>query len=69
MALARAEAEAEAAMVSVVRDVALADVKDSWRAAAWLLDHQQQAAPPTPEEFDDDDDIAAMSRPVQHPED
>ena len=50
VALARAEAEAETAMVSVVRDVALASVKDSWRAAAWLLDHQAKAAPPTAED-------------------
>lgn len=64
VALARAEAEAEAAMVDVIRDVALADVKDSWRAAAWMLDHQARAAPPIPEHPEDDDDLAELSSPV-----
>lgn len=67
--LARAEAENESSMVAVVREVALADVKDSWRAAAWLLDHQTKAAPPTAEDFDDSDELDAMSAPSRDAED
>jgi hypothetical protein len=69
VALARAEAEAETAMVSVVRDVALADVKDSWRAAAWLLDHQAKAPAPAPEDPDDEDELEALSTAILNPED
>jgi aryl-alcohol dehydrogenase-like predicted oxidoreductase len=63
IALARAEAEAETAMVAVVREVAAAQGKDSWRAAAWLLDHQQKASPPIPE-ADDEDDIERLASAV-----
>jgi hypothetical protein len=69
VALARAEAEAETAMVSVVRDVALSDVKDSWRAAAWLLDHQAKAPAPAPEDPDDEDELESLSTAVLNTED
>jgi hypothetical protein len=62
-AVARAEAEHEAAMVAVVRETATADVKDSWRAAAWLLDHSAKTAPPVPEN-EDDDELAELSAAV-----
>jgi hypothetical protein len=68
-ALARAEAEAESAMVDVIRDAALSDNRDAWRAAAWMLDHQQKAAPPTPDDPDDEDELDALSTPVLHTED
>lgn len=68
LALARAEAEAEAAMIEVVRDTALGDTKDSWRAAAWLLDHQAKAAPPLAEEPDDEDELARYATPVSGPD-
>lgn len=63
-ALARAEAEAESAMVAVVREVAQAQTRDSWRAAAWLLDHQSKATPPAPEDPDDEDELERYGTPA-----
>jgi hypothetical protein len=63
-ALAKAEAEHEAAMVEVVRDTAMAATKDSWRAAAWLLEHQARTAPPVPEDTEDDDEIERYAEAV-----
>jgi hypothetical protein len=69
IALARAEAEAEAAMTEVIRETALGETKDSWRAAAWLLDHQAKAAPPEPQQYDDDDELDSLSSAVFNAED
>ena len=64
VALQRAEAEAEASMVEVIREAALGGTKDAWRAAGWLLDHTAKAAPITPEEPDDEDEIERYSTTV-----
>lgn len=62
-ALARAEAEAETAMIAVVREVATSQGKDAWRAAAWLLDRQQKSMPPIPE-ADDSDELERLASAV-----
>jgi hypothetical protein len=64
VALDRAEAEAEAAMIDVVRETALGETKDSWRAAAWILEHSAKAAPLALEEPDDEDELERYSTPV-----
>jgi hypothetical protein len=63
-ALARAEAEAEASMTEVIRDAALGEGRDAWRAAAWILEHQAKATLPTPEDPDDEDELERYGTPV-----
>jgi DNA-binding transcriptional regulator YdaS (Cro superfamily) len=64
--LARAEATNESTLTAVIMDAALADERDAWRAASWLLDHHARATPTTLEVDDLDDDAADLSSPVQY---
>ena len=51
--------EADEELVAVIKARAVAGERDSWRAAAWLLEHVTPARPSSPllAEADDDDDL------------
>ena len=72
VALARAEADAQSTLTAVIMEAAVADHRDSWRAAAWLLNRNvpvSRPATPEIEEDDDDDDELDLSAAVFESED